>query len=376
MAISWNEIKVRAIEFSKEWENETNEHAEAKSFWDGFFNVFGVTRRRIAAFEKRVKKIDGKDGYVDLLWKGVILIEHKSRGKSLDKAYIQARDYFPGLRDDELPRYILVSDFEKFRLYDLDENKQYEFTLNELIYNINLFGFIAGYQKQEYKEQDPVNIKAAENMGKLHDKLKEINYSGHELEVYLVRLLFCMFADKSSIFETNSFREYMETKTKEDGSDLAAHLESIFQVCNTPIERRLKNLDESLEVFPYVNGKLFEERLPHASFDSGMRDLLLDCTSLNWGYVSPAIFGALFQSVMDDEARRSIGAHYTSEINILKLIKPLFIDELWLEFDRAKGSKNKLEKLHAKIRDLKFLEIIMQRLIQFNDCRRSLLLAG
>jgi hypothetical protein len=224
LAISWNEIRRRAVAFSKEWETETNERAEAKSFWDAFFEVFGVPRRRVATFEERVHTADDREGYIDLLWKGTILVEHKSKGKSLDRAFEQAKDYFPGIADSDLPRYILVSDFARFRLYDLEENRVHEFTLQKLSDNIRLFGFISGYQKQLYPPQDPVNIKAAEAMGRLHDQLKASNYAGHELEVYLVRLLFCLFADDTGIFEKSAFREYVETKTKPDGSDLAAHL--------------------------------------------------------------------------------------------------------------------------------------------------------
>ncbi len=365
MPLSWNEIKSRATTFSKEWENESSEDAEAKSFWDGFFNVFGISRRRVATFEQQVKTtlslgdglgVRSKTGFIDLLWKGVILIEHKSRGKDLDKAYSQAKDYFPGLKDKELPRYILVSDFERFRLYDLDENTQHEFKLADLINHVNLFGFIAGYQKRTYKEQDPVNIEAAELMGKLHDKLKAIGYDGHQLELYLVRLLFCLFADDTSIFEKGILLEYIELKTNEDGSDLAAHISQLFQVLNTAEEKRFKNLDESLAAFPYVNGKLFEEQLPMAHFDSDMRRILLDSCLLDWGKISPAIFGSLFQSVMDEKARRNLGAHYTSEKNILKLIKPLFLDELCLDFEKSRNDKGKLKKLHDRISKLRFLD--------------------
>lgn len=186
MPLSWNEIKSRAIAFSQEWKDEVSEDAEAKSFWDDFFNVLGISRRRVAIFEQQVKKIDHKAGYIDLLWKGVILIEHKSRGKDLEKAYSQAKDYFPGLTEKELPRYIMVSDFARFRLYDLESNTDNKFNLSDLVNNIHLFGFIAGYQNRTYKEQDPVNIEAAELMGKLHDKLKGIGYKGHPLELYLV----------------------------------------------------------------------------------------------------------------------------------------------------------------------------------------------
>ena len=356
MPLSWNEIKTRATSFSKEWENEVSEDAEAKSFWDDFFNVFGIGRRRVATFEQQVKKIDNKTGFIDLLWKGVILVEHKSRGKDLDRAYQQAKDYFPGLKEKELPRYILVSDFERFRLYDLEEDQQHEFKITDFVNHVHLFGFIAGYQKRAYKEQDPVNIEAAELMGKLHDKLKAIGYDGHHLELYLVRLLFCLFADDTSIFEKGILSEYFELKTNEDGSDLAAHISQLFQVLNTHEDKRYKNLDEALAAFPYVNGKLFEEQLPMAHFDSEMRRILLDCCLLDWGKISPAIFGSLFQSVMDATARRNLGAHYTSEKNILKLIKPLFLDDLNEEFGKLKNDKNKLKKLHDKISKLRFLD--------------------
>jgi hypothetical protein len=357
MPLSWNEIKTRATAFTKEWQDETNEDAEAKSFWDGFFEVFGISRRRVATFEQQVKKIDDKQGYIDLLWKGMILVEHKSRGKDLDRAYQQAKDYFPGLTDKELPKYILVSDFEKFRLYDLDNNIIHQFKIKEFAGNVGLFSEIAGYKKRTFKEQDPVNIDAAELMGKLHDKLKDIGYTGHNLEVYLVRLVFLLFADDTNIFEKGIFNEYLDLKTAPDGSDLAAHFGQLFEVLNSPKDKRLRYLDESLDAFPYVNGKLFEEHLPTAAFDREMRNILLECCSLDWGRISPAIFGSLFQSVMDEKARRNLGAHYTSEKNILKLIKPLFLDDLWKEFEKArKESRVSVEKFHNKLSKLRFLD--------------------
>ena len=356
MTLSWNEIKDRALHFSKEWADTHNEEADSKPFLVEFFNVFGINRKKFASFEHRVKKLDEKDGYIDLLWKGNILIEMKSRGKNLDKAYQQAKDYLHGLKQHELPKYILISDFEIFKLYDLEEEKTIEFKLNELISNVHHFGYLLGYQKKVYKEQDPANIKAAELMGKLHDRLEEIGYEGHPLEVYLVRILFCLFAEDTTIFNKQQFQDYIEQRTSEDGSDLAAKLQELFQVLNTSKEKRFKNLDEQLADFPYVNGKLFEESLPTASFDSKMRQALLDCCYTDWSKISPAIFGSMFQSVMNPKERRNLGAHYTSETNILKLIKPLFLDELWKEFETIKGNKNKLPEFHKKISTLKFLD--------------------
>jgi len=356
MPLSWNEIKDRALKFSREWVDESSEDAEAKSFLDAFFNVFGVPRKRVASFEKHVKKLDGRDGYIDLLWKGILLVEHKSRGKNLDRAFQQAKDYFPGLKDRDVPRYILVSDFERFRLYDLEEDKQHDFTLKEFYKHVRLFGFIAGYQTTSFKEQDAVNIKAAERMGRLHDKLKAIGYEGHELEVYLVRLLFCLFGEDTSIFERSQFQELIEQSTAEDGRDLAQWLANLFEVLNTPHEKRLTTLDEQLAAFPYVNGNLYAERLGMASFDREMRDMLLECCALDWSRISPAIFGALFQSVMDQKLRRNLGAHYTGEKNILKLIRPLFLDELWAEFERVKNQPKKLYEFHQKLAKLKFFD--------------------
>jgi len=356
MALSWNEIKDRALNFSKEWADTSNEEADAKPFLVEFFNVFDISSKRVSTFEHRVKKLDDKDGYIDLLWKGTILIEMKSRGKNLDKAYQQAIDYTHGLKQHELPKYILISDFENFRLYDLEEDKHIEFKLNDLVNNVQHFGYILGYQKKVYKEQDPANIKAAELMGKLHDRLEEIGYTGHPLEVYLVRILFLLFAEDTTIFNKQQFQEYLEHRTAEDGSDLASKLQELFQVLNTAKENRFKNLDEQLADFPYVNGKLFEENLPTASFDTKMRQALLDCCYIDWSKISPAIFGSMFQSVMNPKERRNLGAHYTSETNILKLIKPLFLDELWKEFESIKDNKNKLPEFHKKLSTLKFLD--------------------
>ncbi|MFN3405629.1 MAG: class I SAM-dependent DNA methyltransferase [Cytophagaceae bacterium] len=356
MPLSWNEIKGRAVNFSKEWENTSNEEADAKPFLVEFFNVFGITSRKVSTFEHRVKKLNEKDGYIDLFWKGNILVEMKSRGKNLDKAFEQAKEYLHGIKQHELPKYILVSDFENFRLYDEEENKTIQFKLKELVNNVQHFGHIIGYQKKIYKEQDPANIEAAELMGKLHDRLEEIGYTGHPLEVYLVRILFCLFAEDTTIFNKQQFQDYIEQRTSDDGTDLAAKLQELFQVLNTPKEKRFKNLDEQLNDFPYVNGKLFEESLPTASFDSKMRQALLECCYIDWSKISPAIFGSMFQSVMNPKERRNLGAHYTGETNILKVIKPLFLDDLWKEFENIKDNKNKLHEFHKKLSNLKFLD--------------------
>lgn len=389
MPLSLNEIKDRALAFAREWEGERSENAEAQTFWNEFFNVFGVSRRRLASFEEPVRRARtrydeqhppqsplgkgggtkapllakegmGAAGFIDLFWRGTLIAEHKSLGKDLDSAYQQALEYFDGLSERDLPRYVIVSDFARIRLYDLDADTRHEFPLKELYKNIKLFGFIAGYTTQQITAHDPVNIKAAERMGKLHDRLRASGYSGHNLEVMLVRLLFCLFAEDTTLFDSKgAFRDFLENCTKEDGSDLGPQLSLLFQVLNTREDRRQENLKETFSGFPYVNGRLFEEALPIPACDSAMRSLLLDCCALDWQRISPAIFGALFQCVMDEEGtarRRNLGAHYTSEENILKLIKPLFLDDLWAEFNAAKRNTNRLFELHKKLARLKFFD--------------------
>lgn len=356
MRISQYEIKARAVKFAEEWKHEVSEAAEAKPFWEGFFHIFGRNRRRIATFEHPVQKQDGNQGFIDLLWKGKLLVEHKSRGKDLERAYQQAKDYIPGLKDTDLPRYILVTDFAQFRLYDLEKGDEHQFSLAQLPDRVHLFQFMLEFPKRDFKEQDPVNIQAAELMGRLHDMFKESGFTGHDLEVYLVRLLFCLFADDTTIFEEGAFQDYIEETTFEDGSNVGNQLAKLFDVLNTAPEARNKKTPAQLNAFPYVNGNLFVERIGFADFDAEMRKTLLDCCALDWGGISPAIFGSLFQAVMDEQARRNLGAHYTSEKNILKLIKPLFLDALYEEFEAARNNRNKLAQFHNKLGNLRFLD--------------------
>ena len=361
MALSWNEIRNRAMSFSKDFADAHYEKGETQTFYNEFFNIFGVNRRRVASFEEPVKKLGNKQGFIDLFWKGVLLVEQKSEGRNLTKAKQQALDYFPGLKDNELPQYILVCDFQTFELYDLDNNKEYKFNLADLHKNVELFGFIAGYEKKEYKDFEQANIQASELMGKLYDQLKESGYVEHDLELFLVRILFCLFADDTGIFTRDSFKFLIEERTNIDGSDTGMWLTQLFEVLNTPENKRQKNLDEDLAAFPYINGSLFDKSVRIPSFDSKMRKALLDCCYFTWNSVSPAIFGSLFQCVADKEKRRTRGEHYTTEKNIMKTISPLFLDDLRAEFDKLKkdksnSKKSKLKAFHQKISKLKFLD--------------------
>ena len=220
MPLSWNEIKTRAAAFVLEWSDSLlsadkqliKEKAEAQTFETEFLSIFGVDRKKVALFEKEVRFGDRERGYIDLFWKGRIIIEMKTPGKDLDKAYEQAKAYALTLPQKDIPRGILTCDFLNFRYYDLEDDAAcHSFALQELPAHVELFGFLAGYKEIDpFKQWDPVNLEAAVEMGKLHNRLKDIGYSGHQLELYLVRLMFCLFADDTGIFEPpNIFNTYI-----------------------------------------------------------------------------------------------------------------------------------------------------------------------
>ena len=355
--LGMRDIRSAATAFAHEWKSVSSEDAEAKSFWDGFFNIFGVSRLRVAAFEHPVRQPDGGMGYIDLLWKGILLVEHKSAGRDLDSAYSQAKGYFHQLKERDLPKFIVVSDFKRFRLYDLQANTRHEFTLAQLPANVELFGFMSGYHKPKPANKEKlVDIEAAERLGKLHDALLAAGYDGHKLELLLVRILFCLFAEDNALFERRQFQDFVESQTREDGSDLGAQLNHLFQTLDTAVERRPRNLPDTLATFPYVNGELFSETLPVAQFGADTRESLLECCAFDWSGISPEIFGSLFQSIMSREKRRELGAHYTSEENILKALRPLFLDALEAEFLAADRSPRKLAALHDKLASIRVLD--------------------
>ena len=361
--LSLNEIKNRATIFGNFWQTQSRERAEKDTFWNEFFDIFGIDRKRVAVFEKQAQRLGNKSGgFIDVFWKGTLICEHKSLGKNLDLAEIQATDYFVGLKDEELPRYIIVSDFAKIRLVDLETKNTLEFETNKLAQNLDYFHFLSGYRKIVYREEDPVNLIASELMGGLHDEVLLSNYYGENLEIFLVRILFILFAEDTNILSKSIFTDFILTRTSVDGSDTGSRLSEIFQILNTPENQRSTHLDESLASFAYINGGLFGRQVPIPSFNSKMRQKLLECCHFDWSGISPAIFGSLFQYVMDKDKRREFGAHYTEEKNILKTISPLFLDDLWTEFGKLQNLKNvtlqtkSLNQFHDKLVSLKFFD--------------------
>ncbi len=170
-----------------------------------FFKNFGVRRRTVARYEEHVRRLDNSSGFIDLFWPGVLIVEQKSAGRDLSRAYEQAGEYFDGPPEREQPRYILVSDFQTFEFHDLGEREKVSFALADLPAHVEKFGFILGVQRRSFRDQDPVNIQVADAMGNLHDELQTSGYAEHNLGVFLVRTVFCLFAYDTGIFEPRDF---------------------------------------------------------------------------------------------------------------------------------------------------------------------------
>jgi hypothetical protein len=376
--LTWNEVRSRAIRFSRDWAEATDEERDKQSFWNDFFDVFGVPRRSVAVFEHAVATAKGSYGFLDLFWPGVLLVEHKSAGASLAKAESQAFRYLEDLArsgsHDQLPRWVIVCDFARFALYDLEPDDQrdlplfdtgrpyrlVEFELRELHRHAREFAFIKGEKPVRLDPEDPANLKATQLLADLHDAIQTTGYDGHDLERYLVRLLFCFFAEDTGIFEPGCFTNLIAL-SRADGADTGLRLAQLWDVLNTDPERRQRNLDEDLAAFPWVNGGLFAENLRVCQFDKGLRNALVACTQFHWAKISPAVFGSLFQGVMDDRQRRQIGAHYTSERDIMKVLRSLFLDELRAELDAALADRStnrtkRLRAFQAKLRSMKFFD--------------------
>jgi len=355
------EARQNAGRFAKRWAGTTRENAETQLFWAEFLKIFGVDHKRTILFERHADRLStGRAGRIDVFWPGELLIEQKSLGRDLSKATAQAFDYLDGLQDQELPSQIIVSDFENFEVHDLTVSpiEVTKFTLKQLPQRIGLFMWMAGYSRRPSIKTDAgtANKKAVQRMADLYDALAHDNLSDHHTSVILARMLFLLFAEDTGLMERGLFAQIIRDRSREDGSDLGGLIGQMFQVLDTHPNDRSERTDEMIRQLPYVNGSVFSEPVPLANFDARMREAILAATDFDWGTISPAIFGSMFQAVKSKELRRELGEHYTSEENILKTLGPLFLDEFRKELKEAEYSRVKLERLWDKISNLQFLD--------------------
>ena len=367
--LSLNAIRKNCVKFAHEWSDCVgDEKQEGHEFMRELMQCFGITKRKAISYERRSNRAStGRQGYIDALIPGKALIEMKSARKDLDKAEEQALDYIHDLADVETPRLLIVSDFRHVRIVDLDsemathgsgDTGRTEFRLAQLPDHVDDLKFLAGYGMVQVgsREQEEASIRAARVMADLYEALDGSGYSDHEASIFLIRTLFCLYGDDAGLWERDLFTEFLETRTREDGSDLGAQLALLYQTLSTPVECRQSTLDELTARFPYVNGGIFEERLNIPSFSSAMRDELMRACAFDWSGISPAVFGSLFQAVKSPEARRELGEHYTSETNILKTLGPLFLDELRQKFADHVHDAKKLTDLRKELSELRIMD--------------------
>ena len=367
--LSLNAIRKNCAKFAHEWSDCVgDEKQEGHEFMRELMQCFGITQHKAIAYERRSNRAStGRQGYIDALIPGKALIEMKSAGKDLDKAEEQALDYIHDLTDVETPRLLIISDFRRIRIVDLDskmatdgseDTGRTEFRLAQLPDHVDDLKFLAGYGMVQVgsREQEEASIRAARVMADLYEALDGSGYSDHEASIFLIRTLFCLYGDDAGLWERDLFTEFLVTRTREDGSDLGAQLALLYQTLNTHVERRQSTLDELTARFPYVNGGIFAEPLSIPSFSSTMRDELMRACAFDWSGISPAVFGSLFQAVKSPEARRELGEHYTSETNILKTLGPLFLDDLRERFAEHTHDLTKLKELRQELRELRIMD--------------------
>lgn len=331
-----------------------------------FLSAYGTPNATIKLLQmgdpqRNVAKTDG-----DIALSRQIYFHPVTNGSSLEKAFEDILA-LPVIEQRKI-RFILVTDYTTVIAYDRTVKDQTTFDYSDFKTNYEFFLPLTGlYEKAIAYSEHPADTKACEKMGRLYDHIQHINHyenhtEKHTLNVFLTRLLFCFFAEDTGIFpEQNQMVKALKSVTQEDGSDVAEFFEKLFTVLDLPSDAPERTaFSATFQAFPYVNGGLFKEKTVIPTFDAKARRLLLDCGFLTWSDISPVIFGSMFQSIMDPEKRRSLGAHYTSEKNILKVVRPLFLDELHEEFQKIlglkKGKKKALEDFHAKIASLGFFD--------------------
>lgn len=345
--------RAAAAKFAEKWKDTVEEKSHSQAFWQEFFrDLLGISDLRESGVEFEKKVISSKKNtstWIDVYWKDTFLVEQKSAGKDLDAAEDQAREYVFSLPPAQRPPIVIVCDFARFRIVDYVLNKSHEFRLEDLPENLERIEAIVSHKTNVATTvQVEADQKAAQLMADLYVQLEKYGYEGHEASVFMVRILFCLFADDTRMWKSGIFQELVKD-TNEQGSDLGPRLSTLFTVLDTPKDQRKGPQDAFLTDFPYVNGGIFSERLETIHFNAPMRQALINACNYDWSTINPTIFGALFQDIKSKDARRANGEHYTSEKNIDKTIGPLFMDELHKKLEEAWDNSGKLKELQREL---------------------------
>ena len=378
---SEKQMTIAAAEFAERWKNRGYERGESQPFWiDLLTNVFGIETPSdgFIRFEEH-HKVDESNFVDGRIPSTRVLIEQKSLGKDLrapirqsDGALLnpfqQARRYVVGLPVSEHPRWIVTCNFSEFLVYDMEQpnGEPEQILLENLGKEYYRLMFLVDAKNEHLSKEMEVSMQAGEIVGKIYEALlNQYDDNSPEalrwLNILCVRIVFCLYAEDAGVFSHDQFHDFLVTY---EAKDLRGALRNLFEVLNTPQEKRSKYLQEELKAFPYTNGGLFEEEIEIPQFTEELKQTLLQNASFDfdWSMISPTIFGAVFESTLNPETRRSGGMHYTSIENIHKVIDPLFLNDLRRELDEIlaekveKQRKKKLGEYQTKLASLTFLD--------------------
>lgn len=315
-------------------------------------DVYDIPRSTITLLKKGNKNLTKRPGEVHL--KNKVWFKEVKRGELFD-GFVEVEQQIAEL--SAKPRYVVVTDFDGILAQDTKTREALDIKFEELPQYFDFFLAWKGIEKVDFEKENPADIKAAERFARLYDVLRkenEITDSNKGLDLFLIRLLFCLFAEDTDIFKRNSFTNSIKTLTEEDGIDLNTFFTELFVVLD---KNERDNIPSYLRDFPYVNGQLFTEPHEELKFSIKSRKLIIECGELlNWTKINPDIFGSMIQAVATDESRSHLGMHYTSVPNIMKVIKPLFLADLYEAFEKAYDSMDKLNLLYERIGKIKFFD--------------------
>ena len=375
------QMATAAAEFAERWKGRGYERGESQPFWiDLLSNVFGIDTptNGFITFEDH-RMVDASNFIDGRIPSTKVLIEQKSLGKdlragirqsdgSLLNPFQQARRYVVSLPVSEHPRWIVTCNFSEFLVYDMEQpnGEPQQILLENLGKEYYRLQFLVDAKSEHLSKEMEVSIKAGDIVGQIYEALlKQYDDNSPEalrwLNILCVRLVFCLYAEDAGIFTRDQFHDFLVIY---EAKDMRRALRDLFEVLNTPQEKRSKYLQAELAAFPYTNGGLFEEQIEIPQFTEELKQTLLKNASLDfdWSEISPTIFGAVFESTLNPETRRSGGMHYTSIENIHKVIDPLFLNDLRKELDEIleeKVEKQRQKKLVAyqdKLASLTFLD--------------------
>ena len=317
---------------------------------------------RLRSGERNMASKNNGPHHEEIIWKRHLYFKHID-GDALHSEIDQMRK--EKLIATNKIRFIIVTNFDQLLAVDTKTSDSLDINLDELPKQFDFFLPWAGMEKAVYQGENPADVKAAEKMAKLFDLIKGDNFDEsngddsnalHKLNVFLTRLLFCYFAEDTDIFTGNQFSLAIKSHTKDDGSDLSDYLNRLFTVLNTADSDRGK-LPDYLANFPYVNGGLFADDIPSPVFSAKSRRMLIECGSeLDWSDINPDIFGSMIQAVVHPDKRGAMGMHYTSVTNIMKVIEPLFLNDLYEELEKVESSATKLQNLQQRLGEIKIFD--------------------